>query len=79
LTVSEEQGRNPFTSVQGGMSFLDESHSWMFLSRKKKWQIGDNEEFPSSILRIREVNKKMADYIINHFKKQPTIVPAVYH
>ena len=71
-SFSEEQGRNPFSSVQQGASAVDEDHTWLFLAAKPKWYIGDNEEFPSRALRIRDVNRKMVDFIIRHFEKPPT-------
>lgn len=73
-SFSEEQGRNPFSSVQQGASAVDEDHTWLFLAAKPKWYIGDNEEFPSRALRIRDVNRKMVDFIIRHFEKPPTIL-----
>lgn len=38
-----------------------------FLLIENNWQIGDNVEFPSHILYVREVNHQMVNFIVKHF------------
>jgi len=46
-----------------------------FVLHKDNWQIGDNVEFPSHVLHVREVGRQMVDFIINHFEATVNIPP----
>jgi hypothetical protein len=69
----EGQGRDPFPYVVNTASLLNTSEEWLILP-DDRWQIGDNVEFPSSLLFIRHVNRKMVDFIIKHFEEAQDLV-----
>lgn len=63
-------GRDPFPYVIKFASVVDTSKQWLYL-HQNKWRIGYNTQFPSSLLYIRKVSHKMADFIIKHFETAP--------
>ena len=59
-------GRDPFPHVVEKACMLSTGGDW-FLLIENNWQIGDNVEFPSHILYVREVNHQMVNFIVKHF------------
>jgi hypothetical protein len=49
----------------------DVEEKWLWQS-KTTWQIGDNVEYQSQSLRIRDVNKLMLKFIFQHFENPST-------
>ena len=64
------QGRDPLPHVVHRACALTASEDWLYLVRDK-WQIGNNIEFPSSLLFVRDVNRKMVNFIVAHFDEIP--------
>jgi hypothetical protein len=72
------QGRNPFPFVNENASAETDDGTWLYLGMGN-WQIGDNVEFPSSLLLIRKVNKDMVEFIIKHFEFSTDVIQVWPH
>jgi hypothetical protein len=72
---SAGQGRDPFPFVTETGCAESDDGNWLLAS--SNWQIGDNVEFPSTLIRIRTVNRNMANFIINHFDTHPVLATVV--
>jgi len=69
-----EASRNPFAMVTGATLTPTGSDApeWLKLGpARDTWVLGDDIDYGGSSIRIRSVNRKMVDYIIDHFESGP--------
>jgi hypothetical protein len=61
-------GRNPFSMVVGSQETPADDPQWLEVAQTRTaWEFGDEISYEGLYLRIRDVNKKMAQYIFQHF------------
>ena len=61
-------GRNPFSMVVGSQEIPADDPQWLEVAQSETaWEFGDEQSYEGSSIRIRDVNKKMAHYIFQHF------------
>lgn len=61
-------GVNPFSMVVGAQEIPSNNPQWLQVAPEQDtWVFGDERDYPGFCIRIRDVNKKMARYIFQHF------------
>ena len=61
-------GLNPFSMVVGSQEIPADNPQWLQVAQgRTAWVFGDEQSYEGSCIRIRDVNKKMAQYIFQHF------------